>query len=82
MTARIEEGYSHYVRVEPGFTPERPLGLFRAPNGDLMEIEALRHDGEWHYSGNLMVNVMTREVDIEEIPRETAKIALKNLLKK
>jgi hypothetical protein len=81
MTARIEAGYSYYVRIEEGFTEERPLGLYRVPEGDLMEIEALGHNGAWHYSGALMVNVMTGEVDITEVSRETAEIALKNLLK-
>ena len=79
MTARIETGYSYYVRIEEGYTPERPLGLFRAPGGDLLAIEALGHGGEWHYSGDLMVKVISRETDIEEISRETAEVALKNL---
>jgi len=79
MAARIEAGYTYYVRIEEGYTVERPLGLFRAPGGSLSSIEALRHNGEWHYSGNLMVNVMMGETDIEEVSRETAAIALKNL---
>ena len=80
MEAKIEDGYTHYVRLEPGYTIEKPLGLFRAVGGDILEIEALRHDGEWHYSGELMVNVLKKEFDIEEISKETAEIALKNLL--
>ncbi|MDW7730690.1 MAG: hypothetical protein SCJ94_11935 [Bacillota bacterium] len=44
-----------------------------------MEIEAFRRDLKWHYSGDLMVRIMTGDVDIEEVTREEAQIAINNI---
>jgi hypothetical protein len=79
MAATIEAGYTHYVNIEEGFTAERPLGLYRAPGGALTSIEALGHNGEWHYSADLMVNAVRGDADLTEVSRETAEIALRNL---
>jgi hypothetical protein len=75
----LTDNYVYYVTTEEGYPKEKPLGVFRAPGGKLLEIEAFRRDLKWHYSGDLMVNVMIGEIDIEEVTREEAQIAINNI---
>ena len=45
----------------------------------MTEIEALRRDGRWHYSPDLMVKTLKGDFDGEPIDPETALLAFKNL---
>jgi len=73
--------YTYYAVISlPDYPAEKPLGLFRAPNGDKTELEVLHRDGRWHYSPEQMVRMLKGESDAEEISSETAAKAIKYII--
>jgi hypothetical protein len=73
-----EETFTYYAVISlPDYPAEKPLGLFRAPNGNVTELEVLRRDGRWHYSPEQMVRMIKGDSDAEIISPETAAKAFK-----
>ncbi len=75
-------GYVYYVRLEfPEFPdPENPMGVFRAPAGNVFKMEVFGRDHQWHYSEALSRAFLNGDtLTIEEVSERTAKRALKNI---
>jgi len=73
--------YEYYVRLfKPGMDPEQPMGVYRAPNGNVFRIEVFRRDFKWHYSEDVSRKFFNGDtIDIEQVSRETARKALQNI---
>jgi hypothetical protein len=74
--------YDYYVRLEyPEYPdPEKPLGVYRAPEGNLLRIEAFHRDRQWHYSEDLARKFFEGDtMTVEKVSREVAKKALKHI---
>ena len=75
-------GYVYYARLEfPEFPkPENPMGLFRAPEGNVYKIESFRRDFTWQYSEELSRAFLNGDtLTVVEISEETAKKAVRNI---
>ena len=74
--------YVYYVRLEyPEFPdPENPMGIYRAPDGNVFKIEVFGRDYRWRYSEELSRAFLNGDtLTIEEVSESVAKKALKNI---
>ncbi len=75
---RLTVKYNYYADTMAGHTKEKPAGLFRAPTNNPLYLEALRGDGNWHFSPDLVRAFTSGDtLDIEEIDKATAEKAIK-----
>ena len=75
-------GYKYYVCLYGEDTKEKPSGLFRSRSDSPLYLEALRADGEWHYSERLALDFSGHGDildNVEEVDEATAKKAFKHL---
>jgi hypothetical protein len=74
--------YEYYVRLEyPEFPdPEKPLGVYRAPDGNLLRMEAFHRDHKWHYSEALARKFFEGDtMTVKKVSRASAVKALKHI---